>query len=131
MQRDPYDTCLSIYSTLFSEKHYYAYDLKELGEFYQMYRAMMEHWDAALPGKVYHQRYEDLVANPEASIRKVLEFCGLPFDQKCLEFHKTDRRVRTASSQQVREPLNDRSIGRWRNYESQLAQWKAVFSPKT
>jgi tetratricopeptide (TPR) repeat protein len=130
MQRDPYDTCLSIYSNLFAQSHYYAYDLGELGEFYAIYRDMMKHWDQVLPGKVYHQQYEELIASPEATIRKVLAHCELPFDPRCLEFHKTERRVRTASSQQVREPLNDRSIGRWRNYESQIAQWKAVLGAK-
>jgi Tfp pilus assembly protein PilF len=127
MQRDPYDTCLSIYTTLFSQLHHYAYDLEELGQFYQLYARLMKHWDEVLPGKVYHQRYEDLVDQPEPAIRKVLDFCGLPFDQKCLDFHTSERRVRTASSQQVREKLNSRSIGRWRNYEKHLGAWKVKF----
>jgi len=126
MIRDPYDTCLSIYATLFADLHYYSYDMRELGRFYQLYAQLMRHWEQALPGKVYHQRYEDLVSNPEASVRKVLDYCGLPFDPKCLEFHKTERRVRTASSQQVREQLHARSIGRWRNYEKHLGEWKQM-----
>jgi len=127
MVRDPYDTCFSIYTTLFANLHHYAYDLRELGQFYRLYADLMKHWDQVLPGKIYHQRYEELVGNPEASVRKVLDFCGLPFDQKCLEFYKTDRRVKTASSQQVREQLHSRSIGRWRSYEKHLGDWKAMF----
>lgn len=128
MRRNPLDTCLSIYTTLFAELHYYAYDLAELGEFYTLYHGLMQHWDAVMPGKILHVNYEDLVARPEPEIRKVLDFCGLPFDARCLDFHKTERRVRTASTNQVREQLNDRSIGRWRNYEPYLSDWKARFA---
>lgn len=128
MQRDPYDTCLSIYSTLFATQHHYAYDMRELGEFYLVYRNLMNHWDEVLPGKVCHQRYEDLVAAPEQSVRRILDFCGLPFDPKCLEFQKNEGRVKTASSQQVREGLHARSVGRWRNYEEHLGEWKRLFA---
>lgn len=125
--RDPYDTCLSIYTTLFATLHHYAYDMKELGQFYKVYERLMKHWESVLPGKIYQQRYEDLVSNPESSVRKVLDYCGLPFDPKCLEFYNTERRVRTASSQQVREALHARSVGRWRNYEKHLGEWKTLF----
>ena len=128
MRRDPLDTCLSIYNTLFAHLHYYAYDMRELAQFYQLYSGLMKHWDQVLPGKVFHQRYEDLVGDPEKSVRKVLDYCNLPFDEKCLEFYKSDRRVRTASSQQVREQLHARSIGRWRNYEKHLGEWKAMLA---
>jgi len=127
MQRDPYDTCLSIYTTLFASLHHYAYDMAELGEFFLLYRSLMAHWDEVLPGRIYHQRYEELVAEPEANIRKILDFCGLSFDRACLDFHATDRSVRTASSTQVREKLHTRSLGRWRNYERHLVTWKAMF----
>jgi tetratricopeptide (TPR) repeat protein len=128
MRRDPFDTCLSIYTTLFAVLHHYAYDLADLGEFYMLYHALMRHWDEVMPGKILHVSYEDLVAHPEPEIRKVLDFCGLPFDERCLDFHKTERRVRTASSNQVREKLHNRSIGRWRNYEQYLGDWKARFA---
>lgn len=127
MRRDPYDTCLSIYTTLFSQLHHYAYDMQELGRFYQLYSRLMKHWDEVMPGRIFHQQYEDLVADPENWVRKVLDYCGLPFDPKCLEFYKSDRRVRTASSQQVREQLHARSIGRWHGYEKHLGEWKAMF----
>ena len=128
MRRNPFDTCLSIYTTLFADLHYYAYDLAELGEFYMLYHALMRHWDEVMPGKILHVTYENLTADPETEIRKVLDFCGLPFDARCLDFHKTERRVRTASSNQVREKLHTRSIGRWHNYEQYLGDWKSRFA---
>ncbi|MFO0994537.1 MAG: sulfotransferase [Hyphomicrobiales bacterium] len=128
MRRDPYDVCLSIYSTLFAQMHHYAYDMHELAQFYQLYSGLMNHWDKVLPGRILHQRYEDLVGDPERVVRMVLDYCNLPFDEKCLEFYNSDRRVRTASSQQVREQLHTRSIGRWRNYEKHLGEWKAMLA---
>jgi hypothetical protein len=125
MRRNAYDTCLSIYFNLFATLHHYAYDLGELGEFYRAYRDLMAHWDAVLPGRIYHQSYEGLVADPEGEVRKLLAFCDLPFDERCLAFHQTERRVRTASSQQVREKMHNRSIERWRHYEQHLGMLKA------
>jgi tetratricopeptide (TPR) repeat protein len=127
VSRNPYDSMISAYSSYFAEYHEYIYDMGELAEFYALYNDLIEHWDRVLPGKIYHQRYEDLVADPEGEVRKLLDFCGLPFDSRCLAFHENERRVRTASSQQVREKLNSRSIGRWRNYERHLQEWKARF----
>ena len=124
--RNPYDSLLSAWSSLFAEHHYYIYDMRELAEFYRLYRQTIAHWDQVLPGKVYHQSYEGLIADPETSVRKLLDFCGLPFDERCLAFHQTERRVRTASSQQVREQLHTRSLGRWRNYEHHLSEWKSL-----
>lgn len=126
MRRHPYDTCLSIYSTLFATHHHYGYDLKELATFYKLYEGLMAHWEDVLPGKVHHQDYEALVRDPEDAIRKILDFCGLPFNESCLRFHETERRVKTASSTQVREGLNTRSIGRWRPYEKHLRVWKSI-----
>lgn len=124
--RNPYDSLLSSWSSLFAEHHHYIYDMHELAEFYRLYRETVAHWDEVLPGKVYHQSYEGLIADPETSVRKLLDFCGLPFDEKCLAFHQTERRVRTASAQQVREKLHSRSLGRWRNYEHHLSEWKTL-----
>jgi tetratricopeptide (TPR) repeat protein len=128
MRRNPFDTCLSIYTTLFAELHHYAYDLAELGEFYMLYHGLMQHWDEVMPGRILHVNYENLVTNPEPEVRNILAFCGLEFDQNCLNFHQTERRVRTASANQVREKLHSRSIGRWRNYAQYLGDWKARFA---
>ena len=125
--RNPCDSLLSAYSSYFAEYHEYIYDMAELADYYCLYNDLIEHWDRVLPGKIYHQRYEDLVADPEGEVRRLLDFCGLPFDSRCLAFHENERRVRSASSQQVREKLNSRSIGRWRNYERHLQEWTARF----
>ncbi len=124
--RHPYDVCLSAWSSWFVNFHHYCYDMKDLASFYRIYHDLAAYWDEVLPGKVYHQRYESLIEDPEDSVRKLLDFCGLPFDRKCLDFHEAQRRVRTASSQQVREKLHTRSVERWRNYETHIGEWQAI-----
>jgi tetratricopeptide (TPR) repeat protein len=124
--RHPYDVCLSAWSSWFVDFHAYCYDMKELATFYRLFHELSDYWDEVLPGKVHHQRYESLIEDPEASVRRLLDFCGLPFDQRCLDFHASERRVRTASSQQVREKLHTKSVERWRHYESHLGEWQAI-----
>jgi tetratricopeptide (TPR) repeat protein len=125
--RNPCDSLLSAYSSYFVQYHEYIYDMTELADYYALHRDLVAHWDMVLPGKIYHQRYEDLVADPEGEVRKLLAHCGLPFSERCLAFHENARRVRTASAQQVREKMHNRSIGRWRNYEKYLQEWKSRF----
>jgi hypothetical protein len=127
MQRDPLDTCLSIYTILFSESHPYAYDLREAGLYTRFSRDLMAFWKDWLGDRVHFQSYEELVRQPEPAVRKLLAFCDLPFHEDCLQFHKTDRPVKTASASQVRERLNTRSIGRWRNYRKHLGPLRSVF----
>lgn len=113
--RDPIDTCLSCFSKLFSDDQPFAYDLGELGRCYRAYQALMEHWHAILPkDAVLDVRYEDLVADFERQARRIVGYCGLEWNDACLAFHKTDRPVRTASQVQVRQPLYQSSVGRWR-----------------
>ena len=119
--RDPIDTCLSCYFQLFTGSLDYSYDLGELGRFYQRYRHLMDHWRDILPeGRMLEVRYEDVVGDLEASSRRILAYCGLEWDPQCLRFHKTDRRVRTASASQVRRQIYRSSIGRWRDYRPYL-----------
>jgi len=114
VRRDPIDTCLSCFATLFDQVPY-SYDLGELGRYYRAYACVMEHWRRTLPpGAMLEISYEVLVRNFAAEVRRVLSYCGLVWDERCLSFHETVRPVQTASKTQVREPLNDRSIGRWR-----------------
>jgi len=121
VRRDPRDTCLSCYSWLFESGLEFTYDLGELGRYYRAYEAMMAHWRAVLPeGAMLEVQYEALVGNFEEEARRILEHCGLEWDERCLEFHKTKRRVRTASAVQVRQPLYKSSIGRWQPYKEQL-----------
>ena len=125
-QRDPMDTCLSIFQQPLSETHAYAHDLKDLGMFYLQYRNLMQHWYTVIPGRIHDLRYEDMVTDSESGIRKLLDYCGLPFDEHCLKFHETARSVRTPSASQVRQPIYTASIGRWKNYESRLTPLKII-----
>lgn len=119
-ERDPIDNCTSIYQHHFSNNHGYAADLRELGEYYNLYRNMISTWTKLLPNKIYRINYEELVAHPEEHIRALLEYCNLPFDAACLAFHETARLVSSPSAAQVRTPMHSRSIGRANNYKDHL-----------
>jgi tetratricopeptide (TPR) repeat protein len=119
--RDPVDTCLSCFSKLFAAEQNHTYDLGELGRYYQRYERLMGHWRAVLPaGRILDVRYEDVVADLEGQARRIIAHCGLPWHDRCLSFHETDRPVRTASATQVRQPIYTSAVGRWRVYEEQL-----------
>ena len=118
--RHPLDTCLSIYQYPLSGAHAYAHDLPTLGTVYKAYRQLVTHWRSLLGTSFKDLRYESLVANSESEIRDLLAFCGLEFEPGCLEFHLSNRRVRTPSASQVRQPLHQSSVGRWMNYAPYL-----------
>jgi tetratricopeptide (TPR) repeat protein len=118
--RDPADVCLSCYFQDFATYHNYAYDLAHLGQHYRQYQRIMAHYSDILQLPVLELRYESLVDEPEAQTRALLEFCGLDWDESCLRFYESGRRSRTASYDQVRQPLYKRSAQRWRNYEQFL-----------
>ncbi len=119
--RDPVDTCLSCFSRLLSVGHHFSYDLAELGRYYRHYRELMDHWRSVLPaGTMLDVAYEDVVDDLEGQTRRMLEYLGLPWDERCLSFHKTVRPVVTASSVQVRRPLYRSGVARWRQYEAHL-----------
>jgi tetratricopeptide (TPR) repeat protein len=119
--RDPVDTCISCFSKLFTTEQNYAYDLGDLGRYYKRYEQLMMHWRRVLPqGRILDVRYEDVVADLEGQARRILSYCGLPWDDRCLLFHKTDRPIRTASATQVRQPIYNSAVGRWRVYEEHL-----------
>ncbi|NQU69766.1 MAG: tetratricopeptide repeat protein [Rhodospirillales bacterium] len=121
-RRDPMDTCLSIFKTLFAvDGHYYAYELGELGQYYSLYRDLMSHWNDVMPDFIYDIRYEDVIADQETHTRALLDYCGLDWNDACLQFHKTDRPVHTASSAQVRRPIYKNSVQSWKNYENWLS----------
>lgn len=128
-RRHPIDTCLSCYKQLFAKGQPFTYDLIELGEYYLQYAAMMAHWHAVLPGRVLDVQYESVVADQVGETRRLLEFCGLPWEEACLTYYETERAIRTASSEQVRRPIYDSSVGIWRNYERELAELIEVLEP--
>jgi hypothetical protein len=119
-KRDPLDTCLSCYFQCFTAGVSFSFDLEDLGFYYKTYLAMMAHWKQALTLPIHDVIYEDLVANPEKEIRKLLKACDLPWNDKCLEFNKNTRNVLTASYNQVRQPMYKSSIGRWKHYEHHI-----------
>ncbi|MDE2136355.1 MAG: sulfotransferase [Gammaproteobacteria bacterium] len=120
VRRHPLDACFSTFKQYFAQGQNFSYDLEDLGRYYRCYLALMDHWDAVLPGKVLHVRYEDLVRAPEAGIRRLLEHCGLDFEPACLAFHETQRAVRTPSAEQVRQPIYTSAVGHWRHFEKEL-----------
>jgi hypothetical protein len=128
-RRDPLDTCLSCYSLLFTSGHEYSYDLGELGRFYRLYRSLMAHWRRILrPESFLEIDYETLVRNTDGEVRKILDFCGLPWDTACLRFHETNRRVTSASLDQVRSPVYANSIGRAQPFRRWLGTLEAALA---
>ena len=120
-QRDPVDTCLSGFTKLFKDYMPHSYDLSELGRYYGKYRELMEHWEKVLPeGFMTTVVYEDVVANTEKEAKRLIAFLDLPWNDKCLEFHKSDRPVKTASVAQVRQPIYKSAVQRWKKYGSGL-----------
>lgn len=116
-RRDPVDTCLSGFTKLFKDDMPHSYDLGELGRYYGKYREIMEHWEKVLPeGVLITVDYEDVVADTEGQARRLIDFLGLPWNDKCVEFHKSDRPVKTASVAQVRKPIYKTSVKRWMKY---------------
>jgi hypothetical protein len=113
--REPVDTCLSCFSKVFEGEQRFSYDLGELGRFHRAYQRLMAHWRTVLPANVLLEvNYEDMVGDLETAARRIVAHCGLPWDEACLEFHKTSRAVHTASVTQVRQPIYRGSVGRWR-----------------
>ncbi len=121
LMRDPMDTCFSCYALLFDgDKQAFSYDQEMLGRYYARYARVMAHWHAVLPDAILPVRYEDLVQNTATEARRVLDFIGLPWDERCLEFHRNPRRVDTASAAQVRKPIYTSSMKRWQRFAQHL-----------
>lgn len=121
VKRNPVDTCLSCYTRLFNKSQFQSYDLEEIGRYYRNYAALMDHWRSVLPaGSFYEIQYEDIIADAEGQSRALIDYCGLEWNDACLDFHKTERNIRTASVTQVRQPIYKTSVEKWRHYEKHL-----------
>lgn len=130
-RRNAMDCCWSCYKQLFAEGQEFTYSLEDIAEYYKNYVDLMEHWNTVLPeGKILHVQHENLLDNFELVVRQILDHCGLKFEQSCVEFHKTSRAVRTASSEQVRRPLNRSGQGQWRAFEQHLSALKLALGDK-
>jgi tetratricopeptide (TPR) repeat protein len=120
-RRDPMDSCMSMYKRHFRDSLYFSYDLEDLGKYYNLYSDLIDYYHELMPGFIMDMTYEEVVDDFEAQVRKMLEFCDLPWNDACMKFHKTERRVKTASSLQVKQPLYKDSVKAWKHFEKQLA----------
>ncbi|PLR25525.1 hypothetical protein SGCZBJ_10750 [Caulobacter zeae] len=128
-RRHPLGCCFSGFKQHFARGQTFSYGLEDIGRYYADYVDLMAHVDAVLPGRVHRVIYEAMVEDPEGEIRRLLDHCGLPFEATCLDFHQNDRAVRTASSEQVRQPIFKDGVDQWRNYEPWLDPLKAALGP--
>lgn len=122
--RHPLDTLLGNYRQLFGKGQHFTYDMDDLADYYRQYHDTMQHWHTVLPGKVLDVHYEETVLDLERQVRRILDHCGLPFEEACLRFWENPRAVKTASSEQVRQPLYTSALGKWRRYEAHLGSWQ-------
>ena len=123
-RREPMACCFSNLKQLFAGGQEFTYSIEDIGRYYRTYLELMGHWDAVLPGRVLQVSYEDVVEDLEGNVRRILEFCGLELEPACVEFYKTQRSIRTASSEQVRQPIFREGLYQWRNYEGWLSPLK-------
>jgi tetratricopeptide (TPR) repeat protein len=121
VRRHPLDACVGNFRQWFGHGKAFSYDLDDLAHYYLQYRRIMRHWSEVMPGRVLEVCYEDLVDDTESQVRRMLEYCDLPWEPACLDFHRRGRAVTTASSEQVRQPIYRTAIGFWKNYEKHLA----------
>ncbi len=125
-RREPLACCFSNLKQLFAKGQEFSYGVEDIARYYRTYLELMRHWDRVLPGWVLRVFHERVVDDLEGSVRRILDFCGLEFEPQCVEFHKTARSVRTASSEQVRRPLYREGLDQWRNFEPWLGPLKAA-----
>lgn len=121
--------CFSAYKQLFAQGQSFTYKLSDVGHYYRNYVNVMDHWDKVLPGRILRVQYEEMVAAPEAQIRRLLSHCELSFEEQCLKFYETERAVRTPSSEQVRQPIYTGGLEQWRHFEAHLDPLKKALGP--
>ena len=122
--------CFSGFKQLFAEGQEFTYGLEEIGHYYKDYVTLMDHYDAMLPGKILRVHYEDVVSDLESQVRRLLDFCGLPFEEACVNFHQTERAVRTASSEQVRQPIFKSGVDQWEHFSVYLDPLRKILGPE-
>ena len=127
-RRNPMACCFSGFKQLFASGQQFSYGLEEIGTYYKDYIKLMDHWDKMLPGKILRVQYEDVVADLKKEVIRILDYCGLPFEENCINFHQTERNIRTPSSEQVRQPIYKSGLEQWKNYESWLGPLKKALN---
>src|SRR5215469_12550565 len=128
-RRHPLACCFSVFKQNFARGQEFGYDLDDLGRYYRDYVALMSHFDNVLPGRVHRIFYERLIGGIEGEVRRLLEYCGLPFEEACLRFYENERAVRTASSEQVRSPIYREGVEQWRHFDPWLEPLKSSLGP--
>jgi hypothetical protein len=128
-RRHPMGSCFSAFKQHFAQGQTFSYDLTDLGRYYRDYLELMVHFDAVLPGRIHRVIYEDMIENTEEQVRRLLDYCDLPFEDACLRFYENERAVRTVSSEQVRRPIFRQGLEQWRNYEPWLEPLKLALGP--
>jgi tetratricopeptide (TPR) repeat protein len=128
-RRHPMGCCFSGFKQLFAEGQDFTYGLEEIGTYYKDYVDLMDHWDKVLPGKVLRVQYEDVVADLDTQVRRILDYCGLDFEEGCISFYETERSVRTPSSEQVRQPIYQSGVDQWKHFEANLEPLKKALGP--
>ena len=119
-RRYPLDCCFSIYKQLFAQGQEFSYGLEEIGSYYRNYIDLMDHWNRVLPGKILKVNNEDIIDDLEGQVKRIIDYLELPFEEECISFYNTKRSVRTASSEQVRKPINKDGLERWKPYSKKL-----------
>lgn len=128
-RRDAMACCFSNFKQLFAQGQEFTYGIEDIARYYRTYIELMDHWDAALPGRVLRVQHEDVIDDLEGSVRRILDYCGLPFEAACIEFHKTKRSVRTPSSEQVRQPIFRDGLDQWKKFEPWLEPLRKALGP--
>lgn len=128
-RRHPMACCFSGFKQLFGEGQEFSYSLRDIGNYYRQYVKLMDHWDKVLPGFILRVQYEDVVADLNAQVERLLDFCGLPFEDACVHYHNTKRVIRTPSAEQVRQPIYQSGLDQWRNFEAYLDPLKEALGP--
>lgn len=129
-RREPMACCFSNFKQLFAQGQEFTYGIDDIARYYRTYVELMDHWDKVLPGRVLRVEHEDVVDDLEGSVRRILDYCNLPFEQACIEFHKTQRSVRTPSSEQVRQPIFRDGLEQWKNFEPYLGPLREALGPE-
>jgi len=128
-RRHPLGCCFSAFKQHFARGQNFSYSLGDVGHYYRDYVELMAHFDAVLPGRIHRVFYEQMIADTESEVRRLLDYCGLAFDERCLKFYENERAVRTASSEQVRRPIYRDGVDHWKHYEPWLGPLKEALGP--
>ncbi|MCH2192357.1 MAG: sulfotransferase, partial [Gammaproteobacteria bacterium] len=130
-RRNPMDCCFSGFKQLFGEGQEFSYSLDDIGRYYNAYEQLMDYWHSVLPREILTVQHEDVLDDLEGQVKRILDFCGLDFEEACLAFHQTKRVIKTPSSEQVRQPIYKTGMGQWKPFENYLAELKQALSRDT